>query len=182
VAKRVCHNTQAQLALMNPSPSVDHLRDLFAELMSFREVNKFLAEMITGLDVRYPMPGAAEHPLVGHRLPDWPLLVDGSEVGAMRLLHPGQGFLLDLTGGRRTPALVAAAAGRVRVVTATATEPNRPEALLVRPDGYVAWIDGDLEAALQAWFGASVQGVGRAESRDGERSVEAVAVGGGDSA
>ncbi|MFI9386650.1 FAD-dependent monooxygenase [Kutzneria sp. NPDC052558] len=153
VAKRVCHNTQAQLALMNPSPSVDPLRDLFAELLAFREVNKFISEMITGLDVRYPMPGGGEHSLLGTRLPDWPLLVDGAEVGAMRLLHAGQGFLLDLTGGRRTPELLDAAGGRVRVVTATAAEPGRPEALLVRPDGYVAWIDGDLEAALQAWFG-----------------------------
>jgi len=156
VAKRVCHNTQAQLALMNPSPSVDPLRDLFAELLAFREVNKFISEMITGLDVRYPVPGATDepHPLLGTRLPDWPLLVDGEPLGAMRLLHPGRGFLLDLTGGRRTEELAAAAAGRVRVITATATEPNRPEALLVRPDGYVAWIDGDLDAALEAWFGA----------------------------
>ncbi|MFB7946729.1 FAD-dependent monooxygenase [Kitasatospora phosalacinea] len=168
VAKRVCMNTRAQLAMMHPAPEIDPLRELFSELMDLDQVNRYIGEMITGLDIRYPMggeDGAAEpsHALVGRRLPPLPLLTSDGQVNALELLAAGRGLLIDLAD-----ALPAAWADgrtdRLTRLTATLADPAKaPQtaALLVRPDGYVAWacaepggIEG-LAEALDRWFGAA---------------------------
>jgi 2-polyprenyl-6-methoxyphenol hydroxylase-like FAD-dependent oxidoreductase len=165
VAEQVCHNTRAQLALMDPAVEITPLRELFADLMNFREVNRYLAGMITGIDVRYDTgsAGPAEHPLLGCRLPDLPLRVHGRPVRATHLLHDARGVLLDLAGDRVVPAVGAPWADRVDVVTAECDAARPASALLVRPDGYVAWAsDSDAEKsqrdrhlgeALKRWFG-----------------------------
>jgi 2-polyprenyl-6-methoxyphenol hydroxylase-like FAD-dependent oxidoreductase len=169
VAKRVCMNTRAQLALMHPSSEITPLRELFSELMDLDQVNRYIAEMITGLDIRYPMRAgqddAANGPdIVGRRLPPLPLLTSQGPRKATELLHEGKGVLLDLTGGSELAALATGLGDRLRHHPARpAGQDGEPElaALLVRPDGYVAWAaprDGGFDAlpeALATWFGTA---------------------------
>lgn len=151
VGERVMMHSMAQLALAAPGPEVAALRMLFGELAARPEVAGHLAGLLAGSDVRYDM-GGSEHPLTGLLVPEL-ALDDGRRVA--QLLHAARPVLLDLTG------TLTAAHGRVDVVTATMTDPPAA-ALLIRPDGYVAWAADTLEPAalatlseaLHRWFGA----------------------------
>ncbi|MEV6342328.1 FAD-dependent monooxygenase [Actinoplanes sp. NPDC051851] len=156
VAQQVCHNTRAQLALMDPAEEITPLRELFGHLMEFASVNRYLAGMIAGVDIRYDLAGV-DHPLVGKRLPD--LSIGGPVSRTVNLLHSGRGVLLDFASDPGIAELVAGWAGRVdHVVARCDTEVS---AMLVRPDGYVAWATGlsatsdGLGDALARWFGAA---------------------------
>lgn len=160
VGARVLMNTQAQGLLYLRGTEVEPLRELFAELMSYEKVNRHLAAMVSGLEIRYE-GGADDHPLLGRRLPPRDLLVDGEPTDTQRLLRSARGVLIDLVGD---PALRRKAEPwreRVDLVTAS-TRPDGEglpgtRALLVRPDGYVAWTDPGREEpteALRRWFGA----------------------------
>lgn len=163
VGGRVLINTQAQGLLFLSGSEVEPLRTVFAELMEFPEVGRHLAGMVSGLDIRYDV-GPGDHPLLGRRVPAQELVGPGGKTTTVDLLHSGCGLLLDLTD---SPGLRDEATGwsdRVQVVTAlphglTADSPlARTSALLVRPDGYVAWAGIDrssLPAALTRWFGPS---------------------------
>ncbi|MDI6105458.1 FAD-dependent monooxygenase [Actinoplanes sp. NEAU-A12] len=160
-AARVLHNTRAQLALMNPDPAVDPLRDLFADLMRFDPVNRLLGGMISGMDVAYDV-GRPDDPLAGRMAPRLRLVdAGGSHTTLARLLHDGTGLLLDLADRPELRAAAADWGGRVRVVAAKADGEPPAEALLVRPDGYVAWSAAadrpagpdELRIALTTWFG-----------------------------
>ncbi|WP_034089988.1 FAD-dependent monooxygenase [Streptacidiphilus albus] len=165
-AAGVLRETRAQLALMNPDPSVDPLRELFADLLAIPEVNLHLSEMITGLDVRYPVPDGS-HPLVGCRVPDFTLHGSGETHRVAELLHGGRGVLIDLGADSAAHRAAVPWADRVDLVAATATVGAPAEALLIRPDGCVAWVGGgaaatedgiaSLETALDTWFGAPVR-------------------------
>jgi 2-polyprenyl-6-methoxyphenol hydroxylase-like FAD-dependent oxidoreductase len=173
VAARVLHNTRAQVALMNPDPAVTPLRELFAELMELDPVNRYLGEMLSASGVRYDI--GCDHPLAGTFLP--------AELADLEpLFHDGRGVLLLLggTGGADrtdgaggTAELARAASGwadRVRPHQVDATTEPPAAALLVRPDGYLAWAGDDpqqLRAALTRWFGADAPGTqltGQAEA------------------
>ncbi|TDD79749.1 FAD-dependent monooxygenase [Actinomadura rubrisoli] len=161
-----CANVRAQVALCHPPEAVAPLREIFATLASFEEVNTYLIELVTGQSVTYPAAEGA-HPLTGRRLPHVPLTVDGADSGTAALLRPGRGTLLDLTGGRSAPATAYAALAEGFRVDVRAAAPSRhiaAETVLLRPDGHVAWAAGDgkdldgLDAALRAWFGAPAGG------------------------
>ncbi|GHH88403.1 putative oxygenase [Streptomyces sulfonofaciens] len=177
VGARACRTTRAQMALMHPMDRVGPLRDVFTELVRLDEVNAYLVEMAGGLDVRYPFAcpdgaaGAEPHPLLGTRLPDAPLVTGDGATSVYRLLHSGRGVLLDLSGAGAPPApsgpgvrrRAEAAAGwsdRVAVAVAEPTDEIGAAALLLRPDGRVAWAVADAAAdaspatALRTWFGA----------------------------
>ncbi|GAA5057759.1 FAD-dependent monooxygenase [Nocardia callitridis] len=161
--------TRAQSALLGPGGSVSELHAVFTRLIGMNEVNTYLAATLSGLDIRYP--GAGDHPLLGRRVPDAVLDIGGEATSIYRLLHPAKPVLLDLSGAAMFDAAVAGWAGRITVVTATGdTAPwtladgrtaAAPSAVLIRPDGYAAWIsDGvpDLAAlrrALTTWCGAA---------------------------
>jgi 2-polyprenyl-6-methoxyphenol hydroxylase-like FAD-dependent oxidoreductase len=173
VAERVLHNTRAQSALVRPGPQTDALRDVFGSLMVFDDVNRYLRHLLTALDLRYPVDG--DHPLVGRRVPDAGLKASDGTTRVYGLLHAARPVLLDLRGGGETASAAGGWADRVDLVEARSEDDHwhvpavgeipAPAALLVRPDGHVAWAVTDrtapgtsaLRAALTTWFGPASQ-------------------------
>jgi rifampicin monooxygenase len=145
VAADVLDNTRAQMQLTTNEPGPQAVRRLLAQLMDFNDVNRFLIEKITAIGVRYDC--GAGHDLLGRRLRDVPL-----EQGRLfELLRAGNGLLLDRTGRLS----VNGWAGRVDHVVDGSDELDVP-AVLLRPDGHVAWVGAEqqsLEVALARWFG-----------------------------
>ena len=147
VGHRACTSTQAQLTLQHPPEQVGPLREVFGELVKFENVNRHLVGIVT--DVRYPMahPGANGHPLLGCRVAHVPL-------------RAGRGVLVDLSGGSSRLGDLSGWTDRIDVVTEQPTAAIAAAALLLRPDGHVAWADttgtdaAGLRSALAAWFGA----------------------------
>ncbi|NUS65433.1 MAG: rifampin monooxygenase [Saccharothrix sp.] len=147
VAADVLDNTRAQMELMSTEPGARAVRRLVAELMDFEEVNRHLIGKITALGVRYDFGDG--HDLLGRRLRDVRL-----ERGRLyERMRDGRGLLLDRTGRLS----VAGWADRVTVVAEAAEELDVP-AVLLRPDGHVAWVgedQQDLLDRLPRWFGAA---------------------------
>ncbi|GAA4070730.1 FAD-dependent monooxygenase [Nonomuraea soli] len=147
VAARVLWNVRAQNALAHPDPALDPLRELFAELMELEPVNDYLTGMISGQDIRYDVgvDGA------GWLAPDLRIKTGDGEVGLAGLLRQGRACFVDLAG---RDDLVEVVGERVPVVRGVAESEH--EALLVRPDGYVAWAAPstarELDAAIDRWF------------------------------
>ncbi|KAF2774767.1 MULTISPECIES: FAD-dependent oxidoreductase [Streptomyces] len=161
VGAAVLGNIRAQAMLLLGGPEVEPLRTVLAELLAHDTVRTRLAAMISGLDIRYDVGGPA-HPLSGARLPHLRLRTGEMICSAAELLRSGRGLLLGL--GAPPPPIAAGLADRVDTVTAhaAADEPleGAPAAVLVRPDGHVAWAggadgDGDgLGRAVARWFGS----------------------------
>jgi 2-polyprenyl-6-methoxyphenol hydroxylase-like FAD-dependent oxidoreductase len=149
VAAAVLDHTRAQMQLMSLEPGAQAVRRLMSELIDFEEVNRYLIEKITAIAVRYDFGNG--HELLGKRMRD---------VGLKRgrlygLMHGGRGLLLDQTGGLS----VAGWADRVDHVVDVSEELDVP-AVLLRPDGHVAWVgedQADLLSQLPRWFGAAVR-------------------------
>ncbi|GAA0958885.1 FAD-dependent monooxygenase [Kribbella koreensis] len=159
IGARVLWNVRAQVALMQPDPRVDWLRDLFRELMGLDQVNEYLGRMISGMDVAYDV-GLPDAPLAGELAPDLRLKTSDGITSVARLQHEGKAFLLDLAGRSDLQAVAAGRSDRLTVLTANASSWVGTDALLVRPDGYVAWSargrDDDpitLDRAIARWFG-----------------------------
>lgn len=158
VGARIVHNTLVQRTLYLGGPEAQPLRDLFAELVRIEDVRRHLVGLVTGLDITY---GAVEggHPLLGHAAADQDLLVGDDKTTTYEQLHAGRPVLLDLHDSAALREAAAGWADRVDVVTATRPDAGAPAAdLLVRPDGYVAWVGADgsaegLTDALARWFG-----------------------------
>lgn len=147
VAAEVLNNTRAQMQLMSTEPGPQAVRGLLTELMQFEDVNRYLIEKITAISVRYDVGGT--HPICGRRLRD--MTVAGGRL--YQLMRDGRGLLLDRTGRLS----VAGWADRVDHVVDRDVDLDVP-AVLVRPDGHVAWVGEDrqeLESALSRWFGVA---------------------------
>ncbi len=128
-------HSQAQLALMAPGPETTALRALFGELLSYEDNLGRIAALMAGSDIRYDTD--CPHPLAGRFAPDLALTTAAGPVRLAELTRSGRPLLLDLTGGEHADR----AAGwqdRVDAVAADCAEPPAG-ALLLRPDGYVAW-------------------------------------------
>jgi len=149
VGQRVVMQTQAQSALIAPGNDVTRLRELFGELLTDPQNVQRIADLISGADIRYH---DGPHPLIGRWAPD---LMIGS-VRLAELMRTGRPLLVDLTADGSFAAAVGT--DRVEVVTGSG---ESPIAMLIRPDGYVAWAadhDGVVEqeglrTALARWFG-----------------------------
>jgi 2-polyprenyl-6-methoxyphenol hydroxylase-like FAD-dependent oxidoreductase len=154
VGERVMMHSQAQLALAAPGPEVSALRELFGELASKPQVATHLAGLLAGSDVRYEI--GDDHRLSGLLVPDL-VFDDGRRLAD--LFHEARPLLLDLSGGGATAA-AAPWSDRVDALAARMAEPPAA-ALLIRPDGYVAWAADTFEpddaarlrGALHRWFG-----------------------------
>ncbi|RPF25367.1 bifunctional hydroxylase/dehydrase [Streptomyces sp. Ag109_G2-6] len=160
VGRRLLMNTRAQGLLFLSGAEVQPLRDSLRALMAYEDVARHLAAMVTGLEITYEV-GKGSHPLLGRRMPHLELAAADGTTSSTELLRPGRGVLLDLADNPRLRGRAAAWAERVDTVTArprgAADGLHDTTALLIRPDGYVAWAapgsHHDLPMALERWFG-----------------------------
>ena len=146
VAADVLDITRVQSELISPEPGPQAVRRLLAELMDFEDVSRFLMERVTGIGIRYDFGEGRQ--LIGRRLRDIRL----SRGRLYELMHQGRGLLLDQAGKLS----VEGWADRVDHVIDVSDELDVP-AVLLRPDGHVAWTGDDqqeLLSHLPAWFGA----------------------------
>lgn len=149
VAAAVLRNVQAQSLLMDQQgtrdPDLVAAKEVFAALARLPEVQYHLDDTLSGMGLRYPMPGTGGGPLAGLPAPD----LDLGPVRSHELLRSGRGLLIDPAGGFAE----SAAPWKDRVDHAG--RGARAEPMLVRPDGYVCWAGDpdDLEPALRYWFG-----------------------------
>ncbi|MET9098652.1 rifampin monooxygenase [Streptomyces antibioticus] len=145
VATAVLDNTRAQMELMSTAPGPQAVRRLLSELIDFEDVNRYLIEKITAIGVRYDFGDS--HELVGRRMRDVTL----KRGRLYELTRTGRGLLLDQTGRLS----VAGWSDRVDHVVDVSEELDVP-AILLRPDGHVAWAGEDqreLLDRLPRWFG-----------------------------
>jgi 2-polyprenyl-6-methoxyphenol hydroxylase-like FAD-dependent oxidoreductase len=162
VAARVLQTTMAATALTRSDARLDALRDILSDLLAMEEPRKRLAGMMSGLDVHYDL--GEGHPLVGRRMPDLDLITANGSLRVFTLLHDARPALLVL--GEPGGLDVAPWADRVQLINAkyvgtwdlpVVGAVPAPTAVLVRPDGHVAWVgdhtDAGLRDALTAWFG-----------------------------
>jgi hypothetical protein len=162
---RALRYTMAQNAISRVDPRTAALRDTLAEVMAMDEPRKHLAAMISGLDVRYDLGDG--HPLLGRRVPDLDLVTADGPTHLYALLREARPVLLNL--GEPDAFDLGGHAERVQLVDARCEVPwelpaigevDSPTALLIRPDGHVAWVgarsDSRLDDTLSMWFGTVV--------------------------
>ncbi|MCT2588413.1 FAD-dependent monooxygenase [Streptomyces sp. N2-109] len=166
LGQQLMRNTHAGSMLYLSGEEMEPLREVMRELVDYKAAAGHLAGMVSGLSVRYDM-GSGEHPLLGMRMPPEceVELPDGGRTRVAELLHQARGVFISTGGDGEAERLAAGWSDRVDVVTgswAPAAEgrPARtlPDAVLVRPDGYIAWAapgGGDLCEALGRWFGSA---------------------------
>ncbi|CAA9216435.1 MAG: 2-polyprenyl-6-methoxyphenol hydroxylase and related FAD-dependent oxidoreductases [uncultured Acidimicrobiales bacterium] len=163
VGARVLHNTMAQVALGRADDRHQALRDTMTELLSMDEPRRRIAAMLSGLDIHYDL--GEGHPLLGRRMPDLDLQTAEGPTRVFNLLHDARPVLLNL--GEPGGFDISPWANRLRLVDArhdgvwalpVIGEVPAPPAVVIRPDGHVAWAgdlkDPELPQALATWFGA----------------------------
>jgi hypothetical protein len=163
VGARVLHNTMAQVALVSPGDRHQALRDIMSELLGMDGPRRHIAGMLSGLDIHYDL--GEGHPLLGRRMPDLDLVTAEGAVRVYSLLHDARAVLLNL--GERWAFDASPWSDRVTALDAdhdgewelpVLGQVAAPAAVLIRPDGYVAWVgdgtDTGLRDALITWFGS----------------------------
>jgi len=152
IGVRILDWTRAQVALMRPSSRA--LEPILRDLINTRDGASYFAERVWGVSLSYDL--GISHPLAGRSAPDFEL-IDGTRLGA--LLRNGKGLLLDFDAHAPLQSLASQWSDRITYVASDVKERLGLSAVLVRPDGFVAWASEttpDLEAAAQAasqWFG-----------------------------
>ncbi|OAR23032.1 monooxygenase [Streptomyces sp. ERV7] len=175
VGEKLLRNTLAQASLYLTGDEMEPMRQVMRELVRSPEAARRLAGHVSGLGIRYDMGGATGHPLLGLRMPDREVkLGDGSTTRVSELLHPARGVLVVADGSTGPAKLAAGWSDRIDIVTdaswsdrvdivpdgwvpADTAEGTTPDAVLLRPDGHVAWVSpdgGELLDALARWFGS----------------------------
>jgi 3-(3-hydroxy-phenyl)propionate hydroxylase len=162
VAARALRNTMAQTALLRSDDRTEALRDTMSELLSMDEPRKRVAGMMSGLDIHYDL--GEGHLLLGRRMPDLDLITATGPVRVFTLLHGARPVLLNL--GEPGAFDITPWSDRVQLVNAKYAGVwevpvlgvvTAPSAVLIRPDGHVAWVgdgtDAGLRDALTTWFG-----------------------------
>jgi hypothetical protein len=168
VAARVLRLTMAQMPLIGATNDRIHaLHETIAELLGMEEPRKRFAAMMSGLDIHYDL--GEGHPLIGRRMPDLDLHLENGPLRVYSLLHEARPVLLNL--GDRGWFDISPWPEQVQLIDATydgvwelpvVGEVPAPLAVLIRPDGHVAWAgdltDAALPHALTKWFGAPIAG------------------------
>jgi 2-polyprenyl-6-methoxyphenol hydroxylase-like FAD-dependent oxidoreductase len=162
VAADVLRTTMAQTALTRADARIEALQETIAELLHLDEPRTRLAAKSAGLDIHYDLGDG--HPLLGRRMPDLDLVSTDGALRVFDLLHDARGVLLSLGAplasdtalwSDRVKAIDAEYDGEWELPALGRVEP--PAAVLIRPDGYVAWVgdgtDTGLREALTTWFG-----------------------------
>jgi hypothetical protein len=162
IGARVLESSMAATALNRGDERTDALRKTMSELLAMDAPRKRYAARLSGLDVQYDL--GEGHPLLGRRMPDLDLTIEGGPRRAFTLLHDARPVLIDF--GEPAVLDIAPWADRVRRVGARYAGAwelpvlgavAAPAAVLIRPDGHVAWVgdgtDGALRDALCTWFG-----------------------------
>jgi 3-(3-hydroxy-phenyl)propionate hydroxylase len=172
VGARVLQNTMAQVALTSPGDRHEALRTIMTDLLGMDEPRKRFGGMMSGLDIYYDIgPG---HPLLGRRMPDLDIATADGPRRVYELLHGAKPVLLDLGEPGRFD--ITPWTDRVQLVSARYAgrwelpvlgQVPAPAAVVIRPDGYVAWVGDEsrqgLPDALATWFGSPVSRPPRTE-------------------
>jgi hypothetical protein len=162
VGARVLERSMAFTALGRGDDRTAALRAMMSDLVSMDQPRKRYAALISGLDICYDL--GSYHPLLGRRMPDLELVIEGAPVRVFTLLHDARPVLLNLAEpvaldiapwGSRVKRVDARYTGAWELPTHEAV--SAPSAVVIRPDGHVAWVgegtDGGLRDALTTWFG-----------------------------
>jgi 2-polyprenyl-6-methoxyphenol hydroxylase-like FAD-dependent oxidoreductase len=160
-AERLIMQSRSQLALFRPGPEVTALRRLFSELVTEPDVVRRLSDLLSGADNRYTMGADAPlHPLVGHWVPDFAVASPAGTQRVAELARSGRPVLVDLTESGAVAAAVTDTGDQLTVAAGEPVGEVDATAVLVRPDGYVAWASsqarpdpGPLRSVLAQWFG-----------------------------
>ena len=165
VGARILKNTMAQVALHREDARTLAVRDIVGDLLKMEEPRKYIAGMMSGLDIRYDL--GEGHPLVGRRMPDLDIATAGGPRRVFSFLHDARPALINF--GEPATLDIDGWSARVQHIDATYDgkwelpvigDVPAPPAVLIRPDGYVAWV-GDrtsrgLTDALTTWFGPPI--------------------------
>jgi 2-polyprenyl-6-methoxyphenol hydroxylase-like FAD-dependent oxidoreductase len=164
-AERLIMQSRAQLALFRPGPEVTALRDLFSELVTDPDTVRRLSDLLSGADNHYTLgaPDADTHPLVGRWVPDFAVTNDSGTRRVAELARDGRPLLVDLTERGAVAAAVTDIRDQLTVAAGRPVGGVPATAVLVRPDGYVAWASPqtppdpdelrELRGVLTQWFG-----------------------------
>jgi len=146
--------TRAQVAIMRPDPHARAIASVIRDLMQTQQGTTYFVTKISGISMRYDLGG--DHPLVGCSAPDFEF-EDGARLG--ELLHDGKGLLLDFAESKKLCSLSQGRKDRLKCVSGRVKDSKGLTAMLVRPDGFVAWVaesEPDVSAAeksIERWFG-----------------------------
>jgi 2-polyprenyl-6-methoxyphenol hydroxylase-like FAD-dependent oxidoreductase len=153
IGAQVLDWSRAQVALMRPTPAGRALHAIFRDLMNTRDGATYVAGRVSGILTHYPLEGS--HPLVGHSVPNFEL-EDGTTMA--ELLREGRGVLLDFDSAAALTDWEASYGSQLKYISRRAKEQLGLRAVLVRPDGFVAWATDhdpdchELQQAAAQWF------------------------------
>ncbi|HEY8928341.1 MAG TPA: FAD-dependent monooxygenase [Mucilaginibacter sp.] len=153
VGAQVLDWSRAQVAIMGPEPHARALNAIIRDLMNTRDGATYFASRVWGVNMHYDLGG--EHPLIGYSVPNFEF-EDGTMAG--ELMRDGQGVLLDFDGNLAFKILADEYDGRIKYASGPTKEQFGLSALLIRPDGIIAWAAGDepdygeLQKIAARWF------------------------------
>jgi len=157
IGAQVLDWSRAQVAIMKPDPNARAVNAIIRDLMNTRDGATYIAGRVWGVDTHYNLGDG--HPLVGHSVPNFEF-EDGAGIG--ELMHDGQGILLDFDMTASLNTLASEYGDQMKYVSGRAKEQFGLSAILIRPDGFIAWaFEGkpnldDAARAASRWFGDPV--------------------------
>jgi 2-polyprenyl-6-methoxyphenol hydroxylase-like FAD-dependent oxidoreductase len=153
IGAQVLDWSRAQVAIMRPDPDARALYAIVRDLMNTRDGATYMAGRVWGIFTHYKL--GSDHPLVGHSVPNFEF-EDGSSIG--ELMHDGRGILLDFDMNASLKALASEYGGRISYISGSAKDRLAVSAVLIRPDGIIAWASdndrdcSELQKAAARWF------------------------------
>jgi hypothetical protein len=154
IGAQVLDWSRAQVAIMKPSPHARALYAIVRDLMNTRDGATYFAGRVWGVSTHYNLGG--DHPLVGHSIPNFEF-EDGATIG--ELMQDGQGILFDFDMNASLKTLASEYGDRIKYISGSVKDRLAVSAVLIRPDGIVAWASdndsdcSELQKAAVRWFG-----------------------------